>query len=130
MKSFMSLLAVLAVWLLPIIVKAVREVKNPTVKPTAKGMPDESEEEPDFTAEKTASDLPNYGSKLPKEPEYFTYERDNAETEMFTERARKTDKNSSQVVDNENENNGPLTLDEEEIYKGIIYSEILKKKFN
>ena len=130
MKSFLSLLAVLVVWLLPIIVKAVREVKNPPVKPRAKLETEESLEEPIHMVEKMEADLSNFGPKLPKEPEYFTYESEDATEELFTNKSGKTIDNIVQPIDNEYESDNQLTLDENEVYKGIIYSEILKTKFN
>lgn len=130
MKSFLSLLAVLAVWLLPIIVKAVKEVKNPPVKPSAKPNQEKHFEEQVFTTTKTETHLPNFGSKLPKEPEYFTYEREDVGNELFTKQYGKPIDDVVQSIDNEDEKDYSLTLEEQEVYKGIIYSEILKKKYN
>ena len=70
------------------------------------------------------------GENLSKEPEYFTFETIEPEVENLEKGVYNTTAKKSQVIENEAENNVNLTFDKEEMAKGIIYSEILKRKYN
>lgn len=72
--------------------------------------------------------------EIPKNPSYFSYETiepeireepQNRET-SFHEAVEKNVQN----IDNENVKISPISLDMEEIYKGVVYSEILKRPYN
>lgn len=77
-----------------------------------------------------ASEMRNVEPNIPKEPEYFTYETTDLESERRENNRTNKDKENIQVVENEQENNVILTFEEEEIYKGFIYSEIFRKHVN
>lgn len=72
--------------------------------------------------------------EIPKNPSYFSYETiepeikeepQNRET-SFHEAVEKNVQN----IDNKEEKMSPISLDMEDIYKGVIYSEILKRPYN
>ena len=66
----------------------------------------------------------------PNDSDYFTYETIDPEDDSFSEKEKSTPVNFSQTTDNEVEKMPQLNFDEEELYKGVIYSEILKRKYN
>lgn len=43
---------------------------------------------------------------------------------------KKTDKNELQVIENDDENKIELSIEQDEIRKGFLYSEILKRRYN
>lgn len=86
----------------------------------------EREEEQDIFESKMRKNEP----KVPKEREYFTYETLNDDSQEIWDSMKKEGKTNLQSVESEKERMPELTMSEEEIYKGIIYSEILKRKFN
>ena len=107
-------------------------MKNVSVQPQIENEDVENWEEEIVGTEEENNDsgMRKNGTKIPKEPEYFTYETIEDDVEGARKNASNSKKYSSQMVENEEENKEKLTLTEEEIYKGVIYSEILKKKFN
>ena len=80
------------------------------------------------------SDFENFSPKNSKNDTYFTYEDINCEDEHsmnFSEKyVSENVGNISQIVENEQIKNKRLTLDADEIRKGIIYSIILQKPYN
>ncbi len=129
MENIISLLLLLAIWLAPKLIKVFRDVNQ---QPVGTPVPEVEEEfsDSDDLFEEADYELQEVEAKVPKEPEYFTYEAENLEGEIVRETMEKKQKSKVQFVENEEESKYKLTLEEEEIYKGIIYSEILKKRFN
>lgn len=68
--------------------------------------------------------------KIPKQAEYFTYDNMDIEEDLSKDECVKDSVFDTQISDNEEKRNIDLSFDENEIYKGIIYSEILKRKYN
>ena len=72
--------------------------------------------------------------EIPKTQSYFTYEtfepeiKENYEEENIS--LEEVVEKNVQNIDNENEKTPQVSLDMEEIYKGVIYSEILKRPYN
>ena len=72
--------------------------------------------------------------EIPKNQPYFTYEK--IEPEIGEEvhnaefSANDSVEKNVQNTDSENEKMSPISLDMEDIYKGVIYSEILKRPYN
>ena len=62
-----------------------------------------------------------------KTENYFTYEKINKIETEFYKNSEIFQKENLQNVDNEKEYAGTLTLERDEIIKGIIYGEILKR---
>ena len=72
--------------------------------------------------------------EIPKNQSYFTYETIEPEIkeeshDKETSFGEAVEKNV-QNIDNEGEKMSPISLDLEEIYKGVVYSEILKRPYN
>lgn len=128
MKGILTTALLLLIWGLPIIIKAVKESKNPTNK-VRTTKPDEFEAAAECDM-KTSADLQQNRSNVPKEQEYFTYETLDTRDDISSVCSQSKVDSKSQATVNEEENDYSLTLEEEEIYKGIVYSEIIKKKYN
>ena len=86
---------------------------------------------PDFEGEKT-SPLEEFSEKTAKSEEIFTYdslstleELSVSEPEVFS---KEYVEKSTQPVENKEENKSSISLDLNDIKKGIIYSEILKRR--
>jgi len=136
MKGILSTLFFLALVLLPSIVKVVKEMKKGTPPPHAKRPATPSNTHRSLLSEleeklnKTDSEMRKKEPKVPKEPDYFTYETLDSQSQEKRIPEVKNDEEILQSVENEEEGGMGLTMSEEEIYKGIIYSEILKRKVN
>lgn len=128
MKGILSTVLLLLIWALPTIIKAVKEAKNPTPK-VKTPMPDEYLEEDEIDLE-TNTDLQQNRTNVPNEQEYFTYETIETNDDSSSVSSHSKVNSNMQTTVNEEENKYALTLEEEEMYKGIVYSEILKKKYN
>lgn len=128
MKGILSTVFLLLIWGLPIIIKAVKESKTPSPK-VKTPMPDEFLEDDEDNLEMSA-DLQQKRTNVPNEREYFTYETISEEDAIPSVYPQNDVDNTTQVAVNEVEKEYQLTLEEEEVYKGVIYSEILKRKFN
>ncbi len=127
MKGILTTVLLLLIWGLPIIIKAVKESKEPAPR-VKTPMPDDfldEENEP-----KANNDLQQSRANVPNGQEYFTYETLDAEENIASGYPQNEVDNQPQAFENEEEKEYKLTLEEEEIYKGVIYSEILKKRFN
>ena len=72
--------------------------------------------------------------EIPKNQPYFTYETIEPEIREEMDNGQSSSINSVeknvQNIDSENEKMSPISLDMEDIYKGVIYSEILKRPYN
>ena len=131
MESLLTLLLLLALWLGPKLIEGLlKKGKEKVVTPP----PYEEEMEPEeeyWEAPKTSvQNMQETGVNSPKETEYFTYERDAEDAGPFTETREPSPQINLQTTDNETKMKPELRFDEEEVYKGLIYSEILKRKFN
>ena len=86
------------------------------------------ETETEFTVSSTLSE------EIPKNQDYFTYETYEPEIKEEIPKEETSSKESVeknvQNIDNEIEKTPPISLDMDELYKGIIYSEILKRPYN
>lgn len=124
MESFIDILITIGLMVLFTLVPSILARKKKLI-PQPQPVPEEDIDEyagmDDFLQE---SDV-----KVPKQEEYFTYETIDNNLEKNGQRQKIEFSNSSQVIENEIEEKGPLKLDADEIYKGVIYSEILKRKF-
>ena len=69
-------------------------------------------------------------SNIPKSSEYFTYESLQSMETDSTPRPISKSENDLQNIENEAESKYKLTLSDDEIYKGFIYSEIFKRNIN
>lgn len=132
MKDILSVLLFLGICILPSIIKVVKEDKSPQPKKgkrVVKTPPpfqfEQEDEEGKFDAEMQKKE-----SKVPKEQEYFTYETLDDDLPGKRDLRENKEKLDLQSVENEKESVPELTMSEEEIYKGFIYSEILKRKYN
>lgn len=119
------------------IIKAVKRFFTPPV--SEKEIQSEADPEPffeddlppDFEGEKT-SPLEEFSGKTAKSEDIFTYdslstleEASVSESEVFS---KEYVEKSTQLVENKEENKSPISLDLNDIKKGIIYSEILKRR--
>ena len=72
--------------------------------------------------------------EIPKNSSYFTYETYEPEITEETHReetfSEEPVEKSVQNIDNEIEKTGLISIEMEELYKGIVYSEILKRPYN
>jgi len=127
MESLFTLLFLLALWLLPKIIGNVVKREDPKVMPPINEEMEEQEEY--FTPEPEVQNLRETVVNSPKESDYFTYENESLETSPLLENGEIYKGDISQVTDTEEVKTPSLQMDQEEIYKGVIYSEILKKKF-
>ena len=115
--------------LVKLIFKKPEKKKRPVIK-TPSYTDFESDFEDDNPVEEGDSFLQKSKAKIPKQPEYFTYETIDSESRNFVETPEKKKENDAQMSENEQKNALNLTFEEEELCKGVIYSEILKRKYN
>ena len=131
METLLTLLLLLALWLGPKVIEVLMKRKKEKVVTPPLYEEEEETEEGHFETRGTSErNMQEKEENSPKEPDYFTYERDAEEVGPFTENDAPLSKTNLQTSDNENKIKTDLHLDEEEVYKGVIYSEILKRKFN
>ena len=134
MESLLTLLLLLALWLGPKLI----EVLLKKGKENGKAIPTPPPFEEEFETEEEVCEPPRMNvqnmreteANSPNETEYFTYERDAEDAGPFTEKKEPSTEMDLQIIDSENIKKPKLHFDEEELYKGVIYSEILKRKFN
>jgi len=113
----------------------VKKAGEKSVDPSKSITPPTSEHE--YAYEKSAPERGDDSSileknepNIPKSRDYFTYDSlGSLEADSKPESVFK-DKKDLQESDNEGQSKYKLTLSEEEIYKGFIYSEILKRRVN
>lgn len=131
MESLLTLLLLLALWLGPKLIEGLlKKGKEQVVTPPPYEEEMEPEEEYWEVPKANVQNMQETEVNSPNEPEYFTYESDAEEMGPFTEKGEPSPKTDLQTIDNENKIKPELHFDEEELYKGVIYSEILKRKFN
>lgn len=90
-----------------------------------------STEEEEFLSQETSDSYANF---YPKNAKYFTYETIADEEQDFNKKSESFFdtgvEEESQIIDNEQENNSIIDLSKDELVKGVIYSEILKRPYN
>lgn len=124
MDNFLEIiitLAMVTLFLFPSLLKSVKE----TTKKPASYVPPEVDE--DMLEEETF--LHENASETPKQEEYFTYETMDDDFENRKESQDPVVSDVSQKIDNKIDEDGLLTFEEDEVLKGVVYSEILKRKF-
>ncbi|MCQ2292389.1 MAG: hypothetical protein MJZ39_04445 [Bacteroidales bacterium] len=127
MKEFLSVLLMLVIWLVPVIVKSKRE----KAKNLSTSRPVLEEEDPfEEDALEMESDFQNVGSNPDNSQEYFTYESDDFSFEKDKIQEHSAVDKSAQTIEIEQEAPTDLSFDKDELVKGVIYSEILKRKYN
>lgn len=127
MKEFLSVLLMLVIWLVPVIVKSKRE----KAKNLSTSRPVLEEEDPfEEDALEMESDFQNVGSNPDNSQEYFTYESDDFSFEKDKIQEHSAVDKSAQTIEIEQEDPTDLSFDKDELVKGVIYSEILKRKYN
>lgn len=129
MEDIISILVLIILGLAPTIIKAVKE-KGKVVTPPPVDEPDFEDFEYETIAKEDDSKMRQTVTNSPNDSDYFTYETMDPESDSFVEEERKTAVKNLQNTDNEMEKVPQLNFDEEELYKGVIYSEILKRKYN
>lgn len=157
MENFMDTLVTIGIVLLGIIM-SIRKNKKKMQAQAAKrkqqqtAVEDATEEAPIPRDESPFSPFPNFEPEMkdsedtfvssleeivqknPKTEDYFTYERVEPEIEQPINKSETcfvdNVDNNVQNIENEEEKNPKLTFEMSEIYKGVIYSEILKRPYN
>ena len=124
MEDFISILILILLGLAPTIIKLVKGEKTATPK-AIPILEDEEEEEAFFETTEMQKNEPN----LRNQTEYFTYETLTDLDEPMTEPTVKASQKQTQISDNKEEETPKLTLEPDEVYKGVIYAEILKRKY-
>ena len=119
--EFLITIALVALFTIPSWLKK----KNiaPTVTPVS---------EPEYDDEMmddAAPFLQNSRPDIPNSEEYFTYETIEDEPEFKSKNVRQEPRVKPQQVENKEIEEGLLSFEEDEVLKGVIYSEILKPKF-
>ena len=110
----------------PVVVEPEVESEKPLWHDIFESTQEETMQEPSFEASSF--------EEIPKNQQYFTYEKIEPEIGEEVHNAEfspvdSVEKNV-QNTDNENEKTSPISLDMTDIYKGVIYSEILKRPYN
>lgn len=113
-------LAMVALFSLPSLLKSIKEAKKKSVQHVP---PREDEEMPEME-----NFLHKKASEIPKQEEYFTYETLDEDPERTMFQAENLHVSETQRIVNKEEENNLLSLEEDEVLKGIIYAEILKRK--
>ncbi len=135
MDSIIDLLitiAVVALFSLPSLLKKKKEAqaKRPVF------VPNPEYDEPEEVYESAYEEVPQSGDfvqktapEVPKREEYFTYETIEPEVKMESKQAPKAPPKETQQPENKGKEEGLLSFEEDEVLKGVVYSEILKRKF-
>lgn len=130
MKDILSVIFLLIIGLAPSLIKII---KGEDPKKTSKAHPPRGTtpriEEVDESSVIDNMEKQKKTSFLRNEPEYFTYERIDSNDESAVENCIKQNVEPLQTIDIEEEKSIDLHFDHDEICKGIIYSEILKRKY-
>ncbi|MBQ4440725.1 MAG: hypothetical protein II899_01280 [Bacteroidales bacterium] len=129
MEDLISILVLIILGLVPTIIKAVKE-KGKVVTPPPVEEYEFEETAYETTAKKDVSKMRQTVPNSPNDSDYFTYETIEPDDGSFVENEMSTTEKFSQITDSEMEKAPQLNFDEEELYKGVIYSEILKRKYN
>lgn len=124
MDNFLEVIitiAMVALFLFPSLIKSVKEVNK---KPVKHANPNAKNNQP-----KKRTILHKNASEIPKREEYFTYETLDVDAiNAMTQTENFSDSETQQPV-NKAEENTLLSLEDDEVLKGIVYAEILKRKF-
>lgn len=86
--------------------------------------------EPEYEEEmddETSPFLQNSTEEVPKQQEYFTYETLTDDEETMWNSEMEQPETQVQQLENKEKGEGLLTFEENEVLKGVIYSEIIKK---
>lgn len=127
MKEILSILLMLVIWLVPAIVKMRKEKARKLSAPIPQI---EEEDLYEDDAQEMESDFQNVGSNPDNSQEYFTYESDAFSFEKDKIQEHSAVDKSAQTIEIEQEAPTDLSFDKDELVKGVIYSEILKRKYN
>lgn len=127
MKEILSTLLMLVIWLVPAIVKMRKEKARKLSAPIPQI---EEEDLYEDDAQEMESDFQNVGSNPDNSQEYFTYESDDFSFEKDKIQEHSAVDKSAQTIEIEQEAPTDLSFDKDELVKGVIYSEILKRKYN
>ena len=127
MKEILSILLMLVIWLVPAIVKMRKEKARKLPAPIPQI---EEEDLYEDDAQEMESDFQNVGSNPDNSQEYFTYESDDFSFEKDKIQEHSAVDKSAQTIEIEQEAPTDLSFDKDELVKGVIYSEILKRKYN
>lgn len=133
MKTLLTFLFMVLFMLGPTLLKSVfnkSKKGKKTVVRTPAPTDFKSELEEEIRSNSDDSFLQESKAKIPKQPEYFTYETLDGDGGRLIENPEFEKEKSPQMSENEQKNALNLTFEEEELCKGIIYSEILKRKYN
>ncbi len=136
MKDILIFLAVMALSLIPTLLKSLKESNDKNAqKPAPKVKPDP------YFPDADQAPRPRYATSRPTvqgsaNDDYFTYETVEDPQSRRTASDQGSQKPSApeapasrMEIKQEGKPKVELSLEEEEIYKGIIYSEILKRKY-
>ena len=124
MDNFLEIIitiAMVALFLFPSLLKSVKDVNK---KPATHANPDAENVKP-----KMRSVLHKNASEIPKQEEYFTYETLDVDSMNTMTQAENFSDSEAQRLVNKAEENTLLSLEDDEVLKGIVYAEILKRKF-
>lgn len=114
-------LAMVALFLFPSLLKSIKEVNKKSVPHVPPRVDEEMPEMEELLHKKVP--------ETPKQEEYFTYETLDEEPARTMTQAENSYVSEPQRIVNKEEENNLLSLEEDEVMKGIIYAEILKRKF-
>ncbi len=135
MKELFFFILIMGLSFIPEIISLVKKGKN--AQPKARPAVDPDPYFPDADDEDTVAYDP-VGSASPETDscEYFSYETIPDEQPVGMTRTENSvpfspvkDEKSTAFKDKGESSNAELTFDEEDIYKGVIFSEILKRKY-
>ncbi len=79
--------------------------------------------------DETSPFLQNSTEEVPKQQEYFTYETLTDDEDTMWNSEMEQPETQVQQLENKEKGEGLLTFEENEVLKGVIYSEIIKKNF-
>ena len=109
-----------------------RPKPSPFQQPTVMSEPEWETLEPDYREEEAKQ--PTSYEEIPKNSSYFTYEsiepEINGEGTSVESYSEKNVETNVQNIENEDEKKRQISIDLNEMYKGVIYSEILKRPYN
>lgn len=126
--EFLVTLALVVLFSVPSLLKKKKEKekeKERASRPPRAHFPDGGLE----TSPDGGSVLHNSPPDIPNGNEYFTYETLEDEAETSRVEPEESPRMNAQPVENKKEEEPLLTLEPDEVLKGVVYSEILKRKF-
>ena len=132
MKDIIFLVVLLLFSLIiPIVKEKAKKSQTsaPTVFPPTEEHEYAYEKNCKMTPEET-SVLEKKSENFPKMDKYFTYDSLGSLEDDVRTGSMNSQESNPQIIDNEEQSKYKLTLSADEIYKGFIYSEILKRRVN